>query len=68
MYTNRARITPFTLLVQQRLLHPLRKVHQPSKRYTVYFVGAAETAAPHDGCAYCLVGALVVSHRFHTLS
>ncbi len=68
MYTNRARITPFTWLVQQRLLHPLRKVYQPSKMYTVYLVGAAETAAPPDGCTYCLVGALVVSHRFHTLS
>ncbi len=64
MYTNRARITPFTWLVQQRLLHPLRKVYQPSKMYTVYLVGVAETAAPSDGCASCLVGALVIPTDF----
>ena len=39
------RNAPFTWLVQQRLLHPL-EVHQPRKNCTIYFVGAAETAAP----------------------
>ena len=53
--TNRARTAPFTLLVQQRLLHPL-EVHQPRKNCTIYFVGAAETAAPpgrHQSSKHC---------------
>ena len=46
---------------KRRLMPPL------SLFYIGCLVGAAETAAPPDGCASCLVGALVVSHRFHTL-